>query len=93
MPYAFFVCVMFDCLVRWCLAHCFECVLSNVLLRWCFGQCFEGVGLLLTLVPCTMICMSPVDCFLCSDVAHCFLCNLLIFFHVSVSRTVWYEFS
>ena len=56
-----------------------------------FWMC--SVGFFITLAPRTMFCMCSVDGFLRLGVAHCFLRVLLTFFHVSVSCTVWYEFS
>ena len=52
-----------------------------------------SVGLFVTLVPRTMVCMSSVDGLLHLGVVHCFWCILLTFRHASVSRTVWYESS
>ena len=51
------------------------------------------VGLFVMLVPRVLFCMCSVDCLLRSVFVHCFLCDLLSFCYVSVSRIVWYELS
>ena len=70
---------------------CFVRFLLRVVFCAPFWMCC--VGLFVMLVPRALFCMCSVDCLLRSVFVHCFLCVLLTFCHVSVSRTVWYELS
>ena len=71
-----------------CHVSTFRAVLYVFCLIFCdlFSTC--SVGLFSTLVPRTMFGMGSVDSLLRLGVAHCFLCVVLTFCHVSVSHIV-----